>query len=130
VQLLMDTQILLWWVRGAPDSQLKKSHMDELLNPENQLTLSHVSIWEMAIKQSIGKLKLPAPAREFAEFEARDKSLSLLPIKLEHIGEYEKLPMTHRDPFDRMLAAQAKVEGIRLMSSDKNFDKLGMKRYW
>ena len=130
MRLLIDTQILLWWVRGEPESQLKKSHIEILLNPEVQLTLSHVSIWEMAIKQGVGKLKLPAPAQEFAEFEARDKSLALLPLKLEHIGIYEKLPMTHRDPFDRMLAAQSKAEGLKLMSSDKNFDKLGIKRYW
>lgn len=130
MRLLIDTQILLWWVRGEPESQLKKSHLETLLNPEVELLLSHVSVWEMAIKQSIGKLKLPAPANDFAEFEARDKSFKLLPIKLDHIAAYEKLPLTHRDPFDRMLAAQANVEGLRLMTSDKNFDKLGIKRYW
>lgn len=130
MRLLIDTQILLWWVRGEPESHLKKSHLEALLNPDVQLFLSHVSIWEMAIKQSIGKLKLPASAQAFAEFEAGDKNLTLLPLKLEHIGAYEKLPLTHRDPFDRMLAAQAKVEGLKLMTSDKNFDKLGIKRYW
>ena len=130
MNLLLDTHVLLWWVRGHPESQLKKTHFDVLLNPENQLTLSYISIWEMAIKHSLGKLRLPAPAQEFAEFEVRDKSLTLLPIKLDHIGAYQKLPLTHSDPFDRMLAAQAKVEGLKLMTSDKNFDKLGIKRYW
>jgi PIN domain nuclease of toxin-antitoxin system len=130
VRLLIDTQILLWWVRGGTESQLKKTHMAQLLDTDNELYFSHVSIWEMAIKQAIGKLKLPTSAEEFARFETADKSLILLPIKLEHIGTYEKLPMTHRDPFDRMLAAQSKAEGIKLMTSDKHFDKLGVKRYW
>lgn len=130
MRLLIDTQILLWWVRGEPESQLKKSHLETLLDPEVGLLFSHVSVWEMAIKQSIGKLRLPAPAGDFAEFEAQDKFFRFLPIQLEHIAAYQKLPMDHRDPFDRMLAAQAQVEGLQLMTSDKNFDRLGIQRYW
>lgn len=130
MQILIDTHVLLWWIRGGSESQLKKKHLDQLLDATNSLYLSYVSVWEMAIKQSIGKLKLPVPADEFARFEVQDKNLQLLPVKLEHIGAYEKLPLTHRDPFDRLLAAQAKVERVKFMTGDKNFDKLGVKRYW
>lgn len=130
MRLLIDTQVLLWWTILAHENRLSKKQLETISNPDHEIVLSYVTAWEMAIKQSIRKLELPAPAEEFVRFEAQDKNLTLLPVKLEHVGAYEKLPMTHRDPFDRMLAAQAKVEGLKLMTSDKNFDKLGIKRYW
>lgn len=130
MRLLIDTQVLLWWTILAHENRLSAKQLETISNPDAEIILSYVTAWEMAIKQSIRKLELPAPTEDFVRFEAEEKQLTLLPIKLEHIGAYEKLPMTHRDPFDRMLAAQAKVEGLKLMSSDKNFDKLGIKRYW
>lgn len=130
MQILIDTHVLLWWTILAHENRLSKKQLVILTDTQNEILLSFVSVWEMAIKQSIGKLKLPAPAVEFARFEAQDKNLQLLPLRLEHIGAYEKLPMAHRDPFDRLLAAQAKVEDVKFMTGDKNIEKLGVKRYW
>lgn len=84
----------------------------------NELLLSMASPWEMQIKAGLGKLQLAATPREMVQFEVDRRAITLLPISLTHIDELSRLPSIHRDPFDRILIAQARCEGLRLVSGD------------
>lgn len=111
MSLLLDTHVILWWL--TDDSTLSdelKARLDE--DPE--VFVSPASIWEVAIKQSIGKLSEPIDLAE----EIRDSGFRELPITSEHAIVAGRLPLLHRDPFDRMLVAQAQCEGLTLASRD------------
>lgn len=94
------------------------------------LFVSHVSLWEIAVKQSIGKLVLSLPLREFVETRILAVGISLLPIRVEHIAHYCELPLHHRDPFDRLLAAQGLIEEMGILSRDARLDDYGIERMW
>ena len=92
--------------------------------------MSLVSIWEMKIKISLGKLSLKAALPELIDDEIRRNRISLLPIKLSHIYAIKDLPPHHRDPFDRLLIAQSIYEGFDIISIDDKFDAYGIHRLW
>ena len=124
--LLLDTQAFLWWVAGDP--RLSKRAARAIAGTE--CLLSVASCWEMAIKVSLGKLTLPGRVERFVQEQLEVNGFSLLAVSLEHVGGVADLPFHHRDPFDRVLAAQALAEELSVVSVDKVFAKYGVKRVW
>jgi PIN domain nuclease of toxin-antitoxin system len=114
--ILVDTQIFLWAITDDP--RLSKPYREAYLAAGHELYLSVASVWEMLIKKGIGKLPLPAPAVEYIMNQMRKNRLKPLPIRIPHLKELETLPALHRDPFDRMLVAQARAEGMPILSAD------------
>lgn len=128
MRLLLDTHALLWALEDAP--RLSARARSLLSVPQDAILVSHASAWEMAIKQSLGKLSLAEPVTRLMADRLRPLGIALLPISMDHIGLVESLPLHHRDPSDRMLAAQALVEGLTVVSGDGAFDTYGVARVW
>lgn len=128
MRFLLDTHTFIWFVIDSPQfSPIAK----ELIEDEyNEKWLSIASVWEMAIKCSIGKLILDLPIQTFVEQQIQQNSLDLLSIQLPHLWIVATLPLHHRDPFDRLLIAQAMVEKISIISADIVFDAYAVKRLW
>lgn len=127
-RLLLDTHTFLWWVFDDP--RLSGLARDAICDPEATCLVSLASAWELAIKVSLGRLELTESVATFIEAEAALNGFILLPIQLAHIATVEGLAFHHRDPFDRLLAAQALAEAIPLVSADQAFDSYGVKRLW
>jgi PIN domain nuclease of toxin-antitoxin system len=115
VKLLLDTHLLLW-AAGSPD-KLSASVRAMLENPETELVFSAASLWEISIKRSLGRNDFEVDPRVLRR-GLRDNGYSELPITSEHAVAIDGLPPIHKDPFDRLLVAQAMVEGILLITSD------------
>jgi PIN domain nuclease of toxin-antitoxin system len=111
VRLLLDTHVVVWWLAAGPELS---DEIKVLINQEPEVYLSPVTVWEVALKQSLGKLKGPADLPE----RIRDKHLRHLPVTVGHGIVAGRLPMIHRDPIDRMLVAQASCEGLTLVTRD------------
>jgi PIN domain nuclease of toxin-antitoxin system len=101
-----------------------------LSDDNNQLYLSMASIWEIAVKVSIGKLNLSQPLETFLANQLETNNVNLLNITLPHAVRVATLPLHHRDPFDRLLVAQSLVEDLPLLSKDDMFDAYGVVRLW
>ncbi|MFZ5797694.1 MAG: type II toxin-antitoxin system VapC family toxin [Thermodesulfobacteriota bacterium] len=127
-RLLLDTHVFLWWV--TDDANLTAATRRAIADPNNECCLSMVSCWEMAIKSSLGKLRLAKSVERFVTEQLAANSFALLPIELRHAARNEKLPFHHRDPFDRLLIAQAMVEKITIVTADQIFGKYGAKTLW
>ena len=113
MRTLLDTHLLLWWLEGSP--RLSAQAGETIRDPENTVFVSAVSLWEIWLKQSLGKLRLPA---DFTERLAAE-SFESLPLMAAHTRQVALLPWRHRDPFDRMLVAQAQVEKLVLLTADE-----------
>lgn len=124
---LLDTHSLIWFFEG--NSKLPDSARQIICTPENIIYLSVASLWEMAIKISIGKLTLSQPLEKVIE-RLPEESISLLDISPKQILQVLTLPLHHRDPFDRMLIAQALSEDLTLIGNEEMFDLYGVKRVW
>lgn len=111
-RLLLDTHVVLWWL--SDDQRLGQEARRLIANPGNHVAVSAASVWEMAIRSSIGKLSVPDGLEE-AILECGFKPLA---ITMEHAARVGELPLLHRDPFDRMLIAQAQLEGLDLLTAD------------
>jgi PIN domain nuclease of toxin-antitoxin system len=111
VSLLLDTHVVLWWLADA--SELP-GEIKNRLDHEPDVRVSAVTIWEIAIKQALGKITAPADLPE----RVRDSGFRVLPIDFAHAMAAGRLPPIHRDPFDRMLVAQARCEGLTLVTRD------------
>ncbi len=120
-RLLLDTPVLLWWL--ADDPQLGAGARAAIADPRNQIYVSAVSTWEIAIKTQLGKLQTPIDMESLIELEG----FSPLPISLFHGQQAGHLPPLHRDPFDRMLIAQASAEGLVLVSNDDQIIRYGIR---
>ncbi len=128
MKLLLDTHTFIWFVIDSPKLSVT---LRELIEDENnEKLLSTASVWEMAIKHSSGKLGLGQPFRVFVEQQTSLNSIDLLNIDLAHINVVASLPFHHRDPFDRLLVAQAMVEQIPILSADSTFDTYPIRRFW
>lgn len=128
MKLLLDTHTFMWW-----DSDLEKlsSHVQSLcFDPRNQLILSVVSIWEMQIKIQIGKLALGKSLVEVIADHRNANRIDVLPIYQEHVLVLDSLPLHHRDPFDRLLIAQANVENMVILSRDTQFQNYAVQVMW
>jgi PIN domain nuclease of toxin-antitoxin system len=127
-RLLLDTHVFLWWVDDVPE--LKAAAKRAIANIENECYLSAASCWEMAIKASLGKLRLTKPVERFVTDHLTANGFKLIDVELRHAAKVEKLPFHHRDPFDRLLIAQAIVEKLTIVSADKVFAKYGVNVLW
>ena len=125
---LLDTHTFLWFVND--DASLSSTAKALIEDPENTIYLSVASIWEMAIKVSLGKLEMPSPFTDFIDEQLDENTITLLNIKTAHTGIVATLPFHHRDPFDRLIIAQSKVEDIPIIGKDAIFDDYGIKRLW
>ncbi|MBI2894582.1 MAG: type II toxin-antitoxin system VapC family toxin [Deltaproteobacteria bacterium] len=124
---LLDTQVLLLWRSGA--DSLGRGAARVLGDDKAKLLLSVASVWEIAIKRSIGKLSLDLSTQEFVE-TAVAAGISLHPIRPEHAYRTESLPWHHRDPFDRLLVAQALVDNLEVVTGDPRFRPYGVGVVW
>lgn len=125
---LLDTHAFLWFVND--DSMLSVMAKKLIEDPENVIYLSIASIWEIAIKISLGKLEMPSPFTDFIYEQLNENNFTLLEIKIEHTEIVATLPFHHRDPFDRLIIAQSLGENLPIIGRDTTFDAYGVKRYW
>lgn len=125
---LLDTHTFLWFIND--DESLSSTAKALIEDPENAIYLSVASIWEMAIKVSLDKLEMPSPFTDFIDEQLDENTITLLNIKTAHTGIVTTLPYHHRDPFDRLIIAQSKVEDIPIIGKDAIFDDYGIKRLW
>ncbi|HEY2931666.1 MAG TPA: type II toxin-antitoxin system VapC family toxin, partial [Acidobacteriota bacterium] len=128
VKLLLDTQVFLWMVSNASELSPKARRL--AVAGENFLYLSLASVWEMAIKISLGKLKLAEPIESFITEALLENNIRQLEINFRHVARVADLPFHHRDPFDRLLVSQAQVEDLHILSADKAFDRYEVRRLW
>lgn len=125
---LVDPHSLIWALDDP--SKLGTKAITALQAPENELLLSVGTMWEISIKTALSKLSLSLSFRQWMEKAIADLDLIVLSITLDHAERQSGLPFHHRDPFDRLLAAQALTEGIPLVSTDPIFDSYGVIRIW
>jgi PIN domain nuclease of toxin-antitoxin system len=128
MRVLLDTHAFLWWVADQP--ALSRKARVAVADPDNECLLSIASCWEMAIKVSLGKLRLPGAIERFVPEHLAANAFRQLAIDFRHVARIATLPFHHRDPFDRLLAAQAIEERCAIVSADPIFRKYGVKRIW
>src|SRR5690242_8654518 len=128
MRLLLDTHALLWF--QADDPKLSASAKAAISDPANERWLSPISLLEIALKNRLGKLPLPAAFDVLYPATLLADDIHLLPLAPEHIAPLTTLPLHHRDPFDRLLAATALVEQLTLVSADPIFDAYRISRLW
>ena len=128
MKLLLDSHTLIW----AADDPAKLTALAQALlqDPSHDRLVSAASLWEIAIKFSLGRLPLSLPYRQWMDKAIADLGLILLPITLDHAERQASLPWHHRDPFDRLLVAQAQVESMPIVSADAKLDIYGITRIW
>lgn len=123
---LLDTHTFIWFVTGS--SRINNKVREQIESNDNLLSIA--SLWEIAIKSSIGKLDLELSIEQLVEEQIIANGIELLDITTEHIAVVANLPLHHRDPFDRLIIAQAMVEQIPVVGSDKAFDSYSVQRLW
>lgn len=128
MKLLLDTHTLLWFIAGSASLSAYARSLIE--DAANEKFVSIVSIWETAIKVNIGKMSSSAPFDVLFPHQLEVNGFELLPAKVEHTSVVTTLPFHHRDPFDRLLIAQAIAEKLTLVSADEVFDDYGVTRLW
>ena len=128
MKVLLDTHAFLWLITG--DKRLSRKARTTFLKKENRIFLSAVSLWEICIKLSLDKLSLKEGWIGIIQQQMKDNSIDWLPIEMRHCIELVNLPFHHRDPFDRMLIAQAMVEKMQILSRDARFADYPVKRVW
>lgn len=126
--LLLDAHTMLWFFWDDPQLSARAKALIEDAN--NRKLVSVATCWEIAIKVGLGKLDLGESSRSFLPREIARNNFELLPISLDHATMVEGLVAHHRDPFDRLLVAQAMTEGLTLVSADAIFDQYGISRVW
>ncbi len=127
MKLLLDTHAFIWW--DSDPSQLSSTALAALRDPSNEVWLSVCSVWEMAIKVDLGKLTLRLPLPDIVA-QQRTNGLRVMPISLEHSVAILGLPPIHKDPFDRLLIAQATVESAKLVTNDQLVGKYSVSVLW
>lgn len=128
MNLLLDTHCILWWDDRI--SKLSQTVLTALENENNSLYISDVSIWEIQIKSQLRKIELRTSVATLIEDQIRDNGVRILHIATEHILGLQNFPFHHKDPFDRLLAAQASLEALTIVSVDDVFDRYGVGRMW
>src|SRR5258708_29909231 len=125
---LLDTHTFLWFIND--DKALPVTAKALIEDPENLIVLSFASLWEIAIKVSLGKLEVPLPLAEFMYNQLSKNYIALSGFSIGHFDELATLPFHHRDPFDRMIIAYALFEKVAVIGKDEVFDTYGVKRLW
>jgi len=128
MRLLLDTQCWLWWF--AHPEKLSESVIEQIADEANEIWFSVASVWEMGIKVSIGKLPLPEQIDDYVSTRMMQIGARSLEITASHALRVAALPLHHRDPFDRMLIAQAQVEAMTLVSADSAFSQYEVSLLW
>ena len=128
MRLLLDTQVFLWMVSG--DERLPRGIRDTVCGADAAVWLSTASVWELALKQQLGRIELPGPAADFATVERARHRVASLPIDEASAGHLPKLPSLHKDPFDRMLVCQAIEHELTLVSADRILRRYPIKTLW
>jgi PIN domain nuclease of toxin-antitoxin system len=128
MRLLLDTHTFLWWINNDP--LLSDPARVAIASEHKECFLSLASCWELAIKTSIGKLRLTKSVERFIPEELAANDFQLLAMDFRHVAKVESLPFHHRDPFDRLLVAQALTERMTIISADTVLSKYGVKRIW
>ena len=128
MRVLLDTHSFLWFLAG--DSRLSPHARQIMTDFENDLVLSVASLWEIAIKTSLGKLALAAPYDELFPQQLQQHEIHVLQIQLSHLCTLTSLPFHHRDPFDRLIIAQGATEDLPIMSVDSVFSSYPVHVIW
>jgi PIN domain nuclease of toxin-antitoxin system len=128
MRALLDTHVFLWWITDAP--QLPPSIRELIADGGNELFLSAASCWEIAIKAGLGKITLPGHPDRFISDQMVSNAVQALPIEASHALHVFHLPPYHRDPFDRIIIAQAQLESMPIITSDPLFPKYKIKTIW
>ena len=123
-KILLDTHALLWWLAG--DDRLPTASREQIEDPGNRVLASAVNAWEVSIKRALGKLQAPNDLLE----TGTEAGLEWIPVTPEEAYLAGCLPMHHRDPFDRLLIAQARTRQLTLLSRDRALDRYGIDRSW
>lgn len=125
--LLLDTHTLLWWVS---DDERLSSGARSAISTAAHVVASDVSLWELTVKASVGKIQLDPSSAEWFEHHTTRSRFRELPITRRHLVDLASLPLQHRDPFDRLLIAQARVENLTLVSGDSEIAKYDVRTIW
>lgn len=128
MKLLLDTHAFLWWV--SDDARLSRRALGAIADDRNEVLFSTVSAWELMIKSSLGRVEFGEPAEDFIPRELGNSAFDVLPVYLRHVLAMPSLPEIHRDPFDRLLVAQAVAEGAALVSADRKMHKYPAEIVW
>jgi PIN domain nuclease of toxin-antitoxin system len=128
VKYLLDTVVWLWSV--GPSRKIGTAGLEILASPEEEIYLSAASSWEIAIKTRLGKFQLPEPPRRYVPKRLAVQGIRSLPVNLDHSLRVYDLPSHHADPFDRMIIAQAMVEEMTVLTSDRVFEKYPIDVIW
>ncbi|MCF7859549.1 MAG: type II toxin-antitoxin system VapC family toxin [Candidatus Cloacimonetes bacterium] len=128
MKYMLDTNVFLWLIEDNP--KLTQKVRRKFTHPKNTIYLSIVSLWEIAIKTNIGKLKLEDPFSVFIDKYVFENYIEILDLKIDHIKQFKELEYYHKDPFDRTIIAQSISEDISLIASDKIFSKYPVKVLW
>lgn len=124
MRILLDTHIWLWAL--ADSAAIPLALRERLRSKRDTFLISAASAWEIAIKARLGRLRLPIGPQAFLRAAIRDLPVAELPVSLAHAARVAELPLHHRDPFDRMLIAQAQTEGLAIMTVDRAFEAYGV----
>ncbi len=125
---LLDTNAFLWFISGS--DRLSGKARDYMADFDNELVLSAASLWEIAIKTSLGKLELLSPFDQLIPVQLQKNDIDVLPIELDHFSAIINLEFHHRDPFDRLIIAQGITEQIPVITSDAMFAKYPVEVIW
>ena len=128
MKLLLDTHVFFWWLTAR--SRLSRPTLDALSRIDSEIYVSVVSAWEMAIKVGAGKWPAAVPILQTFEDHVSIEQFRLLPITVPHVRAAGLMASPHRDPFDRLLAAQAQIEGLTLVTADARVQTLGVTWLW
>lgn len=128
MKLLLDTHAFIWWM--IQTSRLSATALAAMQNPQNELLLSVISLWEMQLKIQLGRLHFKLPLPELIEEQQQLNGIKLLLLKPEHIYALSQLPFHHQDPFDRLLIAQAITEQTPIISTDAKFPAYPVQIIW
>lgn len=128
MRLLLDTHVFLWWVAGRPE--ISRKARTAIASERNECFVSIASCWEMAIKVSLGKLRIEGALDRFLPEQLAANGFQPLAVELKHVARVATLPFHHRDPFDRLLVAQVLEEGLAIVSADAVFAEYGVRRTW
>ena len=128
MRVLLDTHAFLWWI--TEDRRLSARAREVMADGGNDLLLSAASGWEIAIKASLGRVSLPIPIDRFLSEQLQRNGIGILPIEMSHALRVHALPLLHRDPFDRLLVAQALLEKLRILTSDRQVAQYDVEALW
>lgn len=128
MKLLLDTCTFLWLTTDAADLSARSRAL--FREPENEVYLSSVGAWEIAVKYALGRLPLPAPPERFVPDQRRHHGIESLPLDEESVLQAHRLPALHRDPFDRMMVCQAIVHGLAILTPDPLVSAYPVRTIW